>query len=81
MNFSREMSRLMFGLLSAFFIVIASAGYWAIVGAFYAIYYHQQARTKELQAAHLQAVLKLLVAAGERVEWDARHGFPPVDGP
>jgi peptidoglycan glycosyltransferase len=33
MNFSREMSRLMFGLLLAFFVVVASAAYWAIVGA------------------------------------------------
>jgi len=31
--------------------------YWAIVGVFYAVYYYQQAQTKELQAAHLQAVL------------------------
>lgn len=31
--------------------------YWAIVGAFYAVHYYEQARTKELQAAHLQAVL------------------------
>lgn len=33
MAFSREISRLMFGLLIAFFIVIGSASYWAIVGA------------------------------------------------
>jgi penicillin-binding protein A len=33
MNFSREMSRLMFSLLLAFFMVLASASYWAIVGA------------------------------------------------
>lgn len=33
MTFSREISRLMFGILISFFIVIASAGYWAIVGA------------------------------------------------
>lgn len=33
MAFSREISRLMFGLLIAFFIVIASASYWAVVGA------------------------------------------------
>jgi penicillin-binding protein A len=33
MSFSREMNRLMFGLLIAFFFVLASASYWAIVGA------------------------------------------------
>ncbi|MGB7338132.1 MAG: penicillin-binding transpeptidase domain-containing protein [Phototrophicaceae bacterium] len=33
MAFTREISRLMFGVLIAFFIVIASASYWAIVGA------------------------------------------------
>ncbi|MGJ3240538.1 MAG: penicillin-binding transpeptidase domain-containing protein [Anaerolineae bacterium] len=33
MTFTREISRLMFGLLLAFFMIVASAGYWAIVGA------------------------------------------------
>lgn len=33
MSFSREMNRLMFGLILAFFFVLASASYWAIVGA------------------------------------------------
>lgn len=33
MNFSREMSRLMLGVLFAFFMVMGSAAYWAIIGA------------------------------------------------
>lgn len=33
MAFTREISRLMFAVLIAFFVVIASASYWAIVGA------------------------------------------------
>jgi two-component system LytT family sensor kinase len=31
--------------------------YWLVVGIFYALYYHQQAREKEVQAAQLQAVV------------------------
>lgn len=33
MAFTREINRLMFGLLIAFFFVVGSAAYWAIVGA------------------------------------------------
>lgn len=33
MNFSREMRRLMFGLLCAFFVMLGAASYWAMVGA------------------------------------------------
>jgi signal transduction histidine kinase len=31
--------------------------YWLLLGVYYTLYYYQEARTKELQAVHLQAVL------------------------
>lgn len=51
MTFSREISRLMFGILISFFIVTASASYWAIVGADSILLRDDNPRSVENEAA------------------------------